>query len=137
MKYFLPFLILLSGCSILGSHKSVYTPLNGDWYPIDQKFAGLQFPESTYATQRLMLRDSSYILSSEVVDSGKMICSDSTMDIYGIEGPNAGNHFMAIYKLRNDTLTISYNLTGGSYPDTFVSDSTNYYFVSIFVRAKD
>lgn len=113
---------------------AMYGPLNGTWRPVEEIIGGNPFPETAWATQRLVMLDSSYILQAETVDAGKAILSDSTMDIYGIEGPNAGRHFKARYALRNDTLIICYDLTGSDYPPNLVSNFDNYYFLAKFVR---
>lgn len=133
---FIVFLFALSGCVIFKSRSNPYTALNGTWRPVSEILAGNPFPETLWANQRLMMYDSSYIVSAETVDAGKAILTDSTMDIYGLEGPNAGRHFKARYKLVNDTLTICYDLTGTLYPEAFISGPENYYFLATFVREK-
>lgn len=127
----------LAGCVVFQQKNSTYSALNGTWKPISEIIAGNPFPETVWATQRLMMYDSSYILSAESIDAGKAILTDSTMDIYGLEGPNAGKHFKARYKLQNDTLTICYDLTGTVYPESFISNYDNFYFLATFVRDQE
>jgi uncharacterized protein (TIGR03067 family) len=134
MKYLLPFIILCTGCAIFNHSKSPYEQLSGGWRPVEQIFAGNPFPPELYATQRLVMFDSSYTVYAESIDAGKIIMTENHMDIYGFEGPNAGKHFKALYHLQNDTLKICYDLTGVAYPDYFISDTTNFFFISTFVR---
>ena len=70
---------------------------------------------------RLLLKGNSYqILDNQqhVVDRGEFRLGQqpplSTMDIVGIEGPNAGRTLLAIYELSNDLLSICYDMEGGA-----------------------
>ncbi len=136
IKHLLPILIIVSGCAVLSNRRSPYTNLNGTWIPVEQVFAGSAFSPEYYAAQRLILFDSSYVVYAESTDAGKMVATDRTMDIYGLQGVNAGKHFKASYTLRNDTLKICYDLTGKQYPEVMISDSANFYFMSTFVRSQ-
>lgn len=131
---YIALMVIISGCAIMQAKKSPYTSVNGTWRPIEEIIGGNPFPETMWQNQRLMMYDSSYILSAESVDAGKAILTDSTMDIYGLEGPNAGRHFKARYQVQNDTLKIIYDLTGTDYPANFISNFDNYYFLATFVR---
>lgn len=133
-KLFIPLVFLLGGCALLKGHRSPYELLSGGWRPVEQIFAGNPFPAEFYASQRLIMYDSSYTVYAETTDLGKIIATEDHMDIYGIEGPNAGKHFKATYSLSNDTLRICYDLSGVDYPATFISTAENFYFLSTFVR---
>ena len=54
------------------------------------------------------------------------------MDIYGKEGVNTGKHFTAIYQFENGKLTVCYNLSGDSYPETFETKGKPMFFLSVF-----
>ncbi len=60
---------------------------------------------------------------------------DDKMDIYGKDGVNAGKHFTALYKLENEQLTICYNLSGDSYPESFMTEGKPAYFLSVFKKS--
>jgi hypothetical protein len=47
---------------------------------------------------------------------------------------HTGKHFTAIYKYENEQLTICYNLSGDSYPETFETKGKPMYFLSIFKK---
>jgi len=78
------------------------------------------------------MSDSTYTFIAESIDKGVVTYKDDKMDIYGKEGVNAGKHFAAIYKFENDQLTICYNLSGDSYPETFETKGKPKYFLSVF-----
>ena len=109
--------------------------LNGTWVPVKQEMAGKELPKVVYEKQKLVMVDSSYILTAESVDKGAVKYDDhDKMDIYGKEGVNTGKHFTAIYKFENDQLTVCYNLAGDSYPEAFETKSKPTLFLSIFTR---
>ena len=110
--------------------------LNGTWLPVKQEFGGMSIPPGAFAKQSLVISDSTYTFTAESVDKGVSKYAGGKMDIYGKEGVNTGKHFMALYKLENDQLTICYNLNGDVYPETFDTKGKPKYFMSVFKRAK-
>lgn len=109
-------------------------PLNGSWTPIKQEFGGKELPAMAFQKQKLIINDTTYILSAESVDKGSLQYNNGQMDIYGKEGVNMGKHFTAIYKLENDQLTICYNLAGNGYPSAFETKSKPLFFLSVFKK---
>lgn len=109
--------------------------LNGTWKPVRQEMAGNPMPESYFEKQELILSDSNYTFSAESIDKGIATYADGKMDIYGKEGVNTGKHFMAIYKLENDMLTICYNLKGDGYPEGFETKDKGLLFLSEYKKA--
>lgn len=110
-------------------------PLNGDWIPIQQEMAGKILPMMAMGGQKLTLRDTSYTLVAESIDKGSVHYANGKMDIYGRDGVNAGKHFMAIYKLENEQLTVCYNLMGDAYPLSYETKQHPMYFRSVFKKA--
>jgi len=132
------FLLLLCTCiSCLVTHDLHHKdyPLNGDWVPIQQEMAGKILPMMAMGDQKLTLKDTSYTLVAESVDKGSVHYANGKMDIYGRDGVNAGKHFMAIYKLENEQLTVCYNLMGDGYPPSYDTKQHPMYFRSVFKRA--
>lgn len=110
--------------------------LNGTWVPVKQTMGKMTLPPASFATQKLVIADSTYTFTAESVDKG--VCryneSSNKMDIYGKQGVNTGKHFTAIYKYENDQLTIIYNLKGDSYPEAFETSAKPTLFMSVFKR---
>lgn len=131
---FLVLIGLMIGCSTTKKSISSNYNLNGTWRPTYQELAGVKLPETIFETQQLILEDSLYTLSVETIDKGILQYQNGKMDIYGKEGPNAGLHFTAIYKLENDQLTICYNLKGDAYPTSFETNSSSTLFMSVFKK---
>ena len=115
------------------SHK-----LNGTWIPVKEEIAGTSLPATAFATQKLIILDTTYTFTAESVDKGVLKYDHEKMDIYGKEGVNAGKHFTAIYKFIPDSsttreqLAICYNLTGNGYPETFDTKGQRTFFLSVF-----
>jgi uncharacterized protein (TIGR03067 family) len=108
--------------------------LNGTWVPIKQELGGKSLPNSVFEKQKLIIADSTYTFIAESIDKGVVKYRDDKMDIYGTEGVNAGKHFTAIYKFENEQLTVCYNLSGDSYPETFDTQGKPMYFLSVFKK---
>ena len=122
----------LLGCTGPKNLKSKPMNVNGTWIPVQQEIGGSALPAAAFEKQRLELKDHSYTMTAESVDKGEVEYSDGKMDIYGKEGVNKGKHFTALYKLENEKLFICYNLTGGSYPESYVTSGKPAFFLSVF-----
>lgn len=125
-------LLLCLGCNSTKNIKSQPNELNGTWVPVYQEMGGKELPASFYEKQKLIISDSTYMVIAESVDKGIIKFSGSKMDIYGNEGINAGKHITVLYKYENEKLTICYNLSGNSYPETFETKSNSMFFLSEF-----
>ena len=82
---------------------------------------GEVLPVGELRIARLLLKNGGYqILDNHqrVVDRGEFHldthANPQTMDIVGVEGPNAGRTLLAIYELSNDLLSICYDMEGGA-----------------------
>lgn len=110
--------------------------LNGTWIPVQQEMGGNPLPAAFMTNQKLVLNDKSYTVIAESIDKGMVHTSGDKMDIYGKEGVNKGKHFMALFKCENEQLTICYNLSGKSYPESFDTKNKPLFFLSVYKRAE-
>jgi hypothetical protein len=105
---------------------------------VKEEIGGNSLPPTAFATQKLIINDTSYTFTAESVDKGVLKYDNGKMDIYGKEGVNSGKHFTAIYKFEPDSsrkgeeLTICYNLSGNGYPETFDTKGQQTFFPSVF-----
>ncbi len=129
---FIFLLILGTGCACPKNAAMKSNILNGTWVPVKEELGGTMLPKVVFENQKLILRDSTYTLIAESTDKGIVKYNDDKMDIYGKEGVNAGKHFTAIYKFENEQLTVCYNLSGDSYPETFETKGKPMYFLAVF-----
>jgi uncharacterized protein (TIGR03067 family) len=112
--------------------------LNGTWIPVKEEIGGTSLPAAAFATQKLVIMDTTYTFTAESVDNGVLKYNHERMDIYGKEGVNAGKHFTAIYKFipdssnKGEQLAICYNLTGNGYPETFDTKGQRTFFLTVF-----
>ncbi len=134
IQFILLFLPLLFASCSMWNQKMNEPSINGTWIPIRQEMGGQELPVSFFQTQKLIIKDSAYVLIAESMDKGSLNYANGKMDIYGEEGENIGNHFMALYKLEDNFLTIVYNLAGDSYPNDFETQSKETLFLSVFRR---
>ena len=108
--------------------------LDGTWIPVKQEIGGTVLPSTAFEKQKLIISDSNYTFVAESVDKGVVKYQDDKMDIYGKEGVNIGKHFTARYKYEKDELTVCYNLSGDSYPETFETQGKHNLFLCVFKR---
>ena len=119
---------------ILRCSTSETEKLNGTWIPVKQEIGGTVLPEAVFGNQKLVLDHESYTMSAESIDQGKVFISGNQIEIQGIEGPNAGKTFKAIYKFEGEHLIICYNLMGDVYPESFSTAGQPMYFMAEFRR---
>jgi len=115
-------------------HSEARENLDGTWKPVAQEFAGAKLPEASFASQLLIIKDTTYVFNAESEDKGSINYSNGKMDIYGRYGVNAGRHFMTIYKFEGEKLLICYNLKGDKYPEDFSTSGKPAYFLSVYTR---
>src|ERR1700730_9759774 len=131
---FISLLILGLSCTSTKNATIKSNKLNGTWVPVKQEMGGTMLPKAAFEKQKLIISDSNYTVIAESIDKGVVKYKDDKMDIYGREGVNAGKHFTAIYKYENEQLTVCYNLSGKSYPETFETKGKPMYFLSVFKK---
>lgn len=125
--------LLLTGCRLLRK-KAPVKELNGIWVPVQQEIGGSPIPVGFMEGAELTIADSRYKVIAGGVDKGVIKYNGDKMDIYGKKGPNAGKHFMAIYKYDNGELTICYNLNGDAYPKAFETKSNAMFLLSVYKK---
>ena len=130
----LVFIICFAGTGKFSMQKNI---LNGTWLPVKQEIGGTALPETAFAGQKLIIADSTYTVIAESTDKGTVKINDNKIDIYGKEGPNEGKHFTAICKYEDELLTICYNLSGDSYPESFDTKGKPLFFLSVFKKEKE
>jgi uncharacterized protein (TIGR03067 family) len=97
--------------------------LDGTWVPIAANVSGQELVVAELRVARFVLDHGGYQIidrGDHVVDRGDYHIDDSvypqTMDIVGVQGPNAGRVMHAIYKLDGDHLTVCYDLESAVRP---------------------
>jgi uncharacterized protein (TIGR03067 family) len=97
--------------------------LEGAWLPVAAYIAGEVLPVTELRIARLLIKGAGYQIldhQQRVVDRGEVrvdiAASPSTMDIMGLEGPNAGRTLRAIYEISSDLLSICYDMEGEGRP---------------------
>ena len=134
-KIVLSSIIFLSAACNTPKHAStIPSKFNGSWTPVKEEIGGTTLPPASFQTQKLIINDSNYTFTAESVDKGVVKINGDKMDIYGREGVNSGKHFTALYKLENEQLSICYNLSGDSYPESFDTKGKPKYFLAVFKR---
>ena len=136
--------LVLLGLSCANTKNTAMKPnkLNGTWVPVQEELGGTSLPKIAFEKQKLIIDDGTYTLMAESIDKGVVkYTDDDKMDIYGKEGVNTGKHFTAIYKYvpgtlngEKDQLTICYNLSGDSYPETFETKAKAALFLAVFKK---
>jgi uncharacterized protein (TIGR03067 family) len=135
---FVSFCFVCFSCDTTKKTVNASNKLNGTWIPVKEEIGGTSLPATTFATQKLIILDTTYTFTAESVDKGVLKYDHEKMDIYGKEGVNAGKHFTAIYKFipdsstKGEQLAICYNLTGNGYPETFDTKGQRTFFLSVF-----
>lgn len=136
---------LLLGMTAYGLHaadaKSVLKPLQGTWRPQTGELAGKALAGNALKAIKLVISDDKYTVTvGEQVDRGtwkvNAVKKPKTMDIVGVEGPNKGKTFLAIYEITGDTLRICYDLSGKARPTEFKTTTGTMHFLITYQREK-
>jgi uncharacterized protein (TIGR03067 family) len=97
--------------------------LEGAWVPVDARVGGTPLAVADLRVRYLLLEGGAYRIidgSNHVVDGGEYhvdaAAAPASMDIVGRTGPHAGRTLRAIYELRDDHLTVCYDLEGKGRP---------------------
>jgi uncharacterized protein (TIGR03067 family) len=96
---------------------------DGTWVASEAEMGGTKWPKKAFANLKLTLKEGKYEVVAESPDKGTVTYNKTAdpkeMDIKGVKGPNKGKTILAIYKLKDDKLTICYDLSGKSRPTEF------------------
>ena len=97
--------------------------LEGAWVPVSASVSGKELVVAELRVKYLVLDGHDYSIidrSNQVVDCGEYLVNDSasprTIDIVGRDGPNAGRSMLAIFEIKDDQLTVCYDLDGNRRP---------------------
>jgi len=120
-----------SGCA--GSAR-VRHPIEGSWVITSATLSGETMPLSTFDGGVLRLDAGHYEFQN---DRGDYVVLPGTreIDLHGLDGPNTGRTILAIFVLKDDTLTIAYDLSGKARPDHFESRRGTQEFLVVYRRA--
>jgi uncharacterized protein (TIGR03067 family) len=114
--------------------------IEGTWRGSRAELGGKKMPDKVIASLTLTLKGGTYEAVAESADRGTVRYDTSAepraMDIKGVEGPNKGKTYLAIYELKHDTLTICYDLSGASRPKEFKTQPGTRLFLVTYARVK-
>jgi uncharacterized protein (TIGR03067 family) len=115
--------------------------IQGDWLPAEAELAGHKFPDEVRKAIRLVIKDDTYTATvGKEPDRGtiklKPAEKPKALDVIGVEGPNKGKTFPAIYELDGDTWRICYDLSGKSRPTEFKTKADSLLFLVTYKREK-
>ena len=117
--------------------KEEWKPLQGTWRPKSGEMAGKAMATEGLKSIKLVIADDKYTVG---IDRGTIKIDatrkPSTMDIIGVEGPNKGKTFLAIYEVTGDTLKICYDLAGKTRPTEFKTTTGTMQFMLTYERDK-
>ena len=117
--------------------KEEWKPLQGTWRPKSGEMAGKTMSAEALKSIKLVIADDKYTVGIDrgtiKIDAGK---KPKTMDITGVEGPNKGKTFLAIYEQSGDTLRICYDLAGKNRPTEFKTTTGTMQFMLTYERDK-
>jgi uncharacterized protein (TIGR03067 family) len=114
----------------------------GTWIATSATLAGSPFPSSVTDTISLVASGEQYeVKVGGKADKGTCIAdrrtSPNRMTITGIEGPNAGKTFLAVFDFPDPTqMRICYDLNGTAFPTAFESTTENGWFLVSYKRTK-
>ena len=114
--------------------------IQGTWLPVKGEIGGAPMKDETLKIISMKLEGGKYEVKAENLDKGTYTIDPSakpkTIDVSGVEGPNAGKKLLAIYELQGDTLRICYGLGGSPRPTEFKSPAGTPTFLVTYERKK-
>ena len=114
---------------------------DGTWVASEAEMNGKKWPKKAFANLKLTLKEGDYEVVAESPDKGTVTYNKKAdpkeMDIKGVEGPNKGKTIQAIYELKDDKLTICYDLSGKSRPTEFKTEPKTKLFLVTYERKKE
>jgi uncharacterized protein (TIGR03067 family) len=134
--------VVLVPCAALcdDKKKDEEAKVDGTWLATEAEMSGKTLPKTFSENLKLTLKDKDYEVVADSPDRGTVTYNNSAdpkeMDIKGVEGPNKGKTYLAIYKLKDDKLTICYDLSGESRPTEFKTKAKTKLFLVTYERKK-
>jgi uncharacterized protein (TIGR03067 family) len=141
-KPFVLLALLLSLALAAGSSDAKDGDTNeGTWLPSEAELGGKKFPDEIRKSIKLVIEGDKYTVTvGKEVDKGTVKLNAAgkpkEMDITGIEGPNKGKTFLAIYERDGDTLRVCYDLSGKGRPTEFKTKEGTQLFLVTYKRKK-
>ena len=116
--------------------------MDGSWQLVSGVLGGKDLPEEFTKSAVLVLKEGKYTLKSSFGDDSGTCRVDATktpkeLDVTGVEGPNKGKSYQAIYELDGDTLKVCYDMTGKARPTEFKSPADTKLFLAVYNRKKE
>jgi uncharacterized protein (TIGR03067 family) len=144
MKYFfllcVGVLLALPCAALCDDSKKDESEIDGTWLATSAELSGKELPKKSIETLKLTLKKGDYEVLAESTDRGTVTYDNSAtpkeMDIKGVEGPNKGKTFLAIYELSGDKLKVCYDLSGSSRPTEFKTRPKTKLFLVTYERKK-
>jgi uncharacterized protein (TIGR03067 family) len=139
------FTILLLGLTVSLRAADALAALSGTWKPAAAELAGQPMPPPVLKTITMKIDGGRYEVTVQTpkgpaVDKGTVVvdagANPKAMTIAGVEGPNAGKTFRAIYALDGDTLRVCYDLSGEARPAEFKTMPETKLYLVTYQRAK-
>jgi uncharacterized protein (TIGR03067 family) len=138
------FSTLLSLCVVMaalaGDNADDAKSIQGTWLPVKAELRGEPMKDEILKSITLKLDSGKYEVTAENVDKGTYTVDPAakpkTIDVTGVEGPNAGRKIPGIYELDGDTLRICYGLGGSPRPTEFKSPTGTKTFLVTYKRKK-
>ncbi len=125
--------VMTASCGTLNANRA----LAGTWALADAQLGGKEYPLASLNGAALHLTTNAYEFSG---DSGGYVtvpgAKPAQIDIYGVQGPNAGRVIRAIYRQEGDDMTVCYQLGDGPRPAEFVSPPGSQVFLVHYRRVR-
>ncbi len=126
--------VIATGCNAGNDGKRI----QGTWAIASAEIGGNPFPPQAAKLITLKIGEGKYEVKAENLDKGTYTIDPAakpkTLDIFGVEGPNAGKHFPCIYELNGDELRVCYQLGNGPRPAEFKSPAGTQIFLVTYKR---
>jgi len=124
--------LALSACAV---SSRIRQPIEGDWVITSATLAGEPLPPSAISDSKLHLDAGRYEFQNDRGDYVVLQGTPAGLDIHGTDGPNAGRTILAIFKFKDDTMTVAYDLSGTNRPMRFESRPGTREYLVLYRRA--
>jgi uncharacterized protein (TIGR03067 family) len=135
-------LVLVLGFSqAADDNKDEWKKLNGTWSVKEGEANGTALPADGLAKLKLTMKDGTYVVKADdATDKGNLKLDPKKkpkeVDVEGVDGPNMGKTYKAIYEIDGDTLKVCYDLGGTDRPKEFKTKVGSTEMLLIFTRDK-
>lgn len=115
--------------------------MQGTWVIQSAELSGNPFPPELSKSIQLKIEGDNYVVTS-MGKADKGTCklnptvTPKTLEMTGVEGPNAGKTILAIYEVKEGELKVCYDLSGKEFPKEFKSVNGTLLFLVTYTREK-